>query len=269
MKKFILWLFVCVFGLLSFSNAWSFTYTWNVSFPWFSSSNKTILFLSIPYENYDNVLTGLPISVSCTFSDFENLNWDVNFDLWWSALLNTFSVSYFTFYRWTIQNWTFSFSLNQNNVLQYWYLYFMLNWAYENSFSFNWNCTFIWDNIKSENNILCDTNYCVENDLCPVPSNFSQLFINDLEFPWKPLINIWIPDYITWDYSSTETWFDLYVGSGYDVDYINSIIDINSYRPSSEDFTNVFVNWLTLILPYIFIALLILFIWKLIKRVFK
>ena len=114
-----------------------------------------------------------------------------------------------------------------------------------------------------------DTNYCVQNDLCPVPDNFSQLFINDLEFQSHPVINIEIPDYITWDYTWTESWFNLYVWSWYDVDYINSIIDINSYRPTSQDFTYMFVSGLTLIFPYIFIALLIVFMWKLIKRIFK
>lgn len=114
-----------------------------------------------------------------------------------------------------------------------------------------------------------DVNYCVQNDLCPVPDNFSQIFINDLEFQSYPVINIDIPDYITWDYTGTESWFYLSIWSGYDVNYINSIIDINSYRPTSEDFTSVFVGGLTLIFPYLVFALFILFVWKLIKRIFK
>ena len=113
------------------------------------------------------------------------------------------------------------------------------------------------------------TNYCVENDLCPVPSNFSQLFINDLEFPWKPLINVNIPDDIHWDYFSNDTGFDLYVGSGYDQNYIDSVLKINSYRPDSSDFTNIFVSGLTLLFPYLIFALFLVFMWKLIKRIFK
>ena len=114
-----------------------------------------------------------------------------------------------------------------------------------------------------------DTNFCVQNDLCPVPDNFSQLFINDLEFQSHPIINVFIPDYITWDYTWSDSWFDLYVWSGYNVDYINSIIDINSYRPDSADFTNIFVSGLTLVFPYIIFCLFLVFMWKLIKRIFK
>lgn len=111
--------------------------------------------------------------------------------------------------------------------------------------------------------------YCVSNDLCPVSENYSNIIINGISFPWKPVINIDIPDYITWDYTWTDSSFDLFVGSGYDVDYINSIVDINSYRPTSEDFTDLFVGGLTLVFPYIVISLFIVFVWKLIKRIFK
>ena len=41
-------------------------------------------------------------------------------------------------------------------------------------------------------------------------------------------------------YISYENEFNLYCGSGYDEDYINSVIAINSYRPDSGDFTNIF-----------------------------
>lgn len=178
----------------------------------------------------------------------------------------------------------------------------IFRWQSSFNYSYNYYCTNTWGYIKPSSNdcwwlifypsceeceeceecetcpevntwdILswsCDTNYCVENDLCPVPGNFSQLFINDLEFPWSPLINVNIPDYIQWDYTSNSWSFDLYVWSWYDVDYMNSIIKINSYRPDSQDFTDTFVSWLTLIFPYIFVALLIIFIWKLLKRIFK
>lgn len=126
-----------------------------------------------------------------------------------------------------------------------------------------------------------DTNYCVWNWLCPSEVwtwdwedfswdlQYSNLYINNILHPWKQNIFVDIPDYITRDYNSTWDDFNLYVGSWYDVEYIESIININSYRPSSEDFTNIFVSWLTLVFPYIFVLLLIVFIWKLLKRIFK
>lgn len=97
----------------------------------------------------------------------------------------------------------------------------------------------------------------------------SNIYINNILHPWRQFINIDIPDYITWDYSVGDDDFNLYVWSGYDVDYIESVIDINSYRPTSEDFTNVFVSGLTLVMPYIVIVLFIIFVRKLLKRIFK
>lgn len=123
----------------------------------------------------------------------------------------------------------------------------------------------------------CNSEFCSLNNLCPVSSwgdyswdlQFSNLYINDILHPWKQNIFVNIPDYITWDYTTTGDDFNIDVWSWYDMDYMNSIIKINSYRPDSWDFTNIFVSWLTLIFPYIFIALLIVFIWKLLKRIFK
>ena len=124
-----------------------------------------------------------------------------------------------------------------------------------------------------------DTNYCVWNWLCPNECwswldfsgdlAFSNIYINDILHPWRQNVYINIPDYITWDYS-TDTWFfNLYVWSWYDVDYINSIIDINSYRPDSKDFTDIFVWWLTLITPYIVAILFFYLVWRLLKRIFS
>lgn len=124
-----------------------------------------------------------------------------------------------------------------------------------------------------------DTNYCVWNWLCPNECGswtdlswdlqYSNIYINSILHPWEENIYIDIPDYIQWDYSISSWDFNIYVWSWYDMDYMNSIIKINSYRPDSSDFTNIFVSGLTLIFPYIFVLLLIVFIWKLIKRIFK
>ena len=53
-----------------------------------------------------------------------------------------------------------------------------------------------------------------------------------------------------------------------DEEYIQSVIDINSYRPTSSDFTDTFVSGLTLVMPYIVIVLFIVFVWKLLKKIF-
>ena len=224
----------------------------------------------------------------CSADDFTRYTWTYvnirsnqtfNFDTWFCSIFSSDNFASFDFYKtdWTlITNWS---SKALMDVLCFDVPWYVLNtyWstlALQYSYILN-SCDCPECEICPEIDtwsILswsCDTNYCVENDLCPVPSNFSQLFVNDIEFPWKPLINVNIPDYITWDYSSSDTGFDLYVGSGYDEDYINSIVDINSYRPTSEDFTTIFVSGLTLIFPYLIFTLFLVFMWKLIKRIFK
>ena len=99
---------------------------------------------------------------------------------------------------------------------------------------------------------------------------WSSLFINQIQYFGASNIDITIPDEIAWDYTGDEDNFYLDVEwlNG-DTEYIQSIIDINSYRPSSSDFTDVFVSGLTLVMPYIVILLFIVFIRKLIKRIFK
>lgn len=133
-----------------------------------------------------------------------------------------------------------------------------------------------WDNTLNNcsNNLLsCQSSLssCIQSN-CPFDTwsvQWSALYINNIQYLSSPIINIDIPENINWDYSITWDTFDLYVGSGYDVEYIESIIDINSYRPTSEDFTSVFVGGLSLIMPYIIFVLFLVFMRKLIKRIFK
>lgn len=133
-----------------------------------------------------------------------------------------------------------------------------------------WNNTL---NNCSNNLLTCESSLssCIQSN-CPFDTwsvQWSALWINWIQHLWKPIINIDIPDYIQWDYTTNDDQFDLYVWTGYDVDYINSIIDINSYRPDSTDFTSIFVSGLTLIFPYIIFTLFIVFLWKILKRIFK
>lgn len=124
-----------------------------------------------------------------------------------------------------------------------------------------------------------DSSYCITNWFCPSSNltwedltwlNWSALYINNIQHLGKPIINITIPQEIDWDYVSTGDYFNLDVsGLNGDEEYIQGIIDINSYRPTSEDFTKTFVGGLTLIFPYVILALFIVFLRKLIKRIFK
>lgn len=192
----------------------------------------------------------------------------------------------------TCNNWQLSFSANHTWTWKWledwniWWLWFCTtDWIiYYSLTSSSCSITIDWYNFHQLTSEECqneydlipssdvDTDYCVENDLCPVSTwsaSWSELVINNIVHEWRPLINLSIPDYITRDYTVDENQYDIYVWSWYDQDYIDSILAINSYRPDSQDFTQIFVSWLTLIFPYIFVALLIVFMWKLLKRIFK
>lgn len=125
----------------------------------------------------------------------------------------------------------------------------------------------------------CDSEYCQLNELCWTWSSWSwdlqwsSLFINWIQHVWWSIIDVTIPSEIQRNYIYTwenEETFKLDIeGLNGDPDYIQWIIDVNSYRPTSEDFTNTFVWGLTLIFPYIIITAIVLFIWRFIRKIFK
>lgn len=125
----------------------------------------------------------------------------------------------------------------------------------------------------------CDSEYCQLNWLCWTWSSWSwdlqwsSLFINWIQHVWWSIIDVTIPSEIQRNYLYTwenEETFKLDVeGLNGDPDYIQWIIDVNSYRPTSEDFTNTFIWGLTLIFPYIIITAFIVFIWRFIRKIFK
>lgn len=118
----------------------------------------------------------------------------------------------------------------------------------------------------------CNSEYCELNWLCEVIwwSWSSTLYINDVRHESAPFIYVNIPEEFKRDYLTWEQEFTINVEwLNWDQDYINWIIDVNSYRPTSEDFTQTFVWWLTLIFPYIIITAVILFIRRFIRKIFK
>ena len=126
-------------------------------------------------------------------------------------------------------------------------------------------------------------NYCTSNFYlispsdCPVSSwsgdtQWSALFLNNVQYAWASNIYVNISDLL--DYSTT------YIDSGAsfvldvdwyvaDTEYLNDILTVQEYHPDSEDFTTAFVGVLTLWLPYVVVALFVVLIWKLIRKIFK
>lgn len=127
-----------------------------------------------------------------------------------------------------------------------------------------------------------DTQYCMLNNLCPSSwectiegSWFSNVYVysdnNYFPLTWTSNIYVNLPSFLWYTYNYSDNWSDLDIDVENDgnEEYIQSVIDINSYRPTSEDFTDTFVSGLTLVMPYIVIVLFIVFVWKLLKKIFR
>lgn len=126
------------------------------------------------------------------------------------------------------------------------------------------------------------SNYCqvefwlIDPVNCPASGgtgdvNWSSFFVNNFQVQGARNIYLFMPDFLNWDYTYIDNWntLNIEVENQGDEDYIQSVIDINSYRPTSEDFTGVFVSGLTLVMPYIVIVLFIIFVRKMIKKIFR
>ena len=273
MKKFLLTLFAWIFWFWCFCSAVDLS-LWNSNHLLTVNQWTNTFSYNIPAESILEIIFTNWSDLQLTF------NWNT-YPAFWNWYF------FFSFLNRSSDSESITFDLINNSwSKKYWQTYDFLYFTWSSlSCSECQECQtcpevntweiLSWYILESE----IDTNYCVWNWLCPNECwswtdfswdlVFSNLYINNILHPWKSNIFVEIPDYITWDYS-IDTWsFNLYVWSWYDVDYINSIIDINSYRPWSEDFTNIFVSWLTLIFPYIFVLLFIIFVRKLLKRVFK
>lgn len=123
-----------------------------------------------------------------------------------------------------------------------------------------------------------DSNYCTTNWLCPSSwsgdcwswsTNWSALFINDIQHLWKPVISIDIPEEINWDYTSTDSEFNLEViGYNVDYDYINGIVNTQNYTPTREDLTAV-ISSMGPFVSLLVWALFIILVFYFIKKIFK
>lgn len=295
-ELFLVWLFALCW--VSFCNAWSYTYTWHFEFEKTDTNmvaNQRMVSLFVDTNIYTpptdpNNLFEYPWStLNCTFTNYSD--WTIS--LRWSNL-------YYYNQKWnpawqnttfTLQNW---YSASWNNWIMVWLLIYSTS-EITNSLSFDYSCTFQSDWIFGEkvcptcpdqySSLECqseyslipissvDSNYCTTNWFCfsswdcwTWSINWSSLFINDIQHLWKPIISIDIPEEINWDYTSTDTEFNVEV-IGYNVDYekMNQTLSIQKYNPTSEDFTQVV--WI--LAPYMKIFLFILFIFIVIKRLKK
>ena len=99
--------------------------------------------------------------------------------------------------------------------------------------------------------------------------SWSALYIDEIQHVSAPVINISIPEEISWDYTWNDEEFNIVV-NGYNVSggYIQSIIDIQNATPNEEDFNNLVSNVLPLFVPWLFVVLFIYFVFRFVKKVF-
>lgn len=114
-----------------------------------------------------------------------------------------------------------------------------------------------------------NSEYCVENNFCPITSWWSSLFINEIEHPSAPLINITIPEEFDWTYTWDEEeynvdikWFNV------DTEYIDWIIRNQTTLPNKTDFNNTISGLIPLLVPWLVIIMFFIFIFRFIKKLF-
>lgn len=120
-----------------------------------------------------------------------------------------------------------------------------------------------------------DSDYCENNNLCVSPINswdsqWSAIYINWVQHVWAWIIDITIPEEISWDYNNdTENdTFNLFV-SWYNVDtaYIEWIINTQKTLPNEQDFNNIITWLIPLLVPWFVIILFLYFVFRFIKKI--
>lgn len=289
MKKILLSLFVWFVWFISFCSAdffpwnsstrvslWAWN-SWTSSCDWYccfivSSSNSSARKLFTITYNWN------------TYNLFDSSS-SYNYDLWcfaisWSFTIYNWSEQFpylYPYYMWTalpscnpqytseecqsVYGLVSSWSLNQcnNDLLS---CETSLSW-YESSLS---NC--------STNLNVCNTSLsnCLQSN-CSNNSwvSWSSLFINDIQHLGAWIIDITIPEEISWDYNNdTENdTFDLIV-SWYNVDtaYIEWVINTQKTLPNEQDFNNIITWLIPLLIPWFVIILFLYFVFRFIKKIF-
>lgn len=100
-------------------------------------------------------------------------------------------------------------------------------------------------------------------------TNWSALFINDIQHIGNSIIDITIPEEINWDYYNTWEVFELNV-SWYNVDteYIANIIENQKTYPSDVDFNNIITDLIPKFIPWLVIILFLYFVFRFVKKIF-
>ena len=271
MKKLLFWLVTLIWLCFSFSNAeqliisfsnvgWS-SWTWQLTFDnnsvycIYASYNSSSRYVVVDFQGYNwNVTTynnGGPICFSVGNSD--NI---LNYEFWW------WSYSQLFYYKvMSLSSCDYSDYELKSNITQ----------SY---------CTNKFSNLIPESDIT--QNYCelefwlIDPENCPSSwwtgdILWSSFWVNDRQIEGASNIYLYMPDFLSWDYTylNSGATLQIDVDNEGDEDYINDLLKIETYHPTSDEFAVSFVGYLTLLMPYIIITLFIVFVWKLIKKIFR
>lgn len=299
MKKLLIWLiWIICLSFINFSSAWdSFIFNW-VTYNWLvwvtNSSSCPSSFSDCQISNFSNS------------SIFSNNNWffyfklqedffpwslyDYNiFQYWWPSVFNTCNINEYLFRDCVMifESWN-ELYMNSNFWVINWYIWFIETSNFWDLVDIN-NCPSTeYTQLQCENeyNLIPESSvtsaYCEETfnlidpESCPSSwwtwdINWSNFFVNSHQINGASNIYLWLPEFLTWDYTYIDNWstLEIDVENEWNPEYIEDILTVQTYHPSSEDFTQSFTWTLVLLMPYIIITLFIIFVWRLIKRIFK
>lgn len=129
--------------------------------------------------------------------------------------------------------------------------------------------------VSSVTQSYCELNYnLIDPSTCPISEwtwvvNWSSLFINNTQYAWNDNIEIFIPDFIWWSiiYNSWSNYIDIEWYNA-DTEYIENVINQEKMTPTADDFA-MLIQWTANFIPYLFIWLLIIFMVKILSKIWK
>ena len=122
-----------------------------------------------------------------------------------------------------------------------------------------------------------DDNYCTTNWYCntflsgktETWINWSSIYINEIQHEWAENIIITIPTTTERTYNYTWDTLELTINwQWYDEEKMLWIINMQNYKPTWEEMSNL-VWKIADFLPLLWVAILFMFIWYCIKKIFR
>ena len=235
MKKYIFWLFIVWLWLINFSIALDYLF---IEDNWIYVPNVFVLtethtFSSSDFSNYNNDYCWVAFTIESTDT---------------SSWLST-DCEFFNY-----GDWFETSSSSEDCTFSSWLVYISHSDANSCDFTLSVGS---WSN----------SNECED---CPVCENtYSTLFVAWTQITWSNNVYISIPDHFVYSPSYYTGYMDLVIENEGDPEYIENLLSIQTYRPTDDEFAVSFVGGLTLILPYVLIVLFVIFIVKIIRKIFK